>query len=305
MSSHAVAQSYKQQKDSPLGVWDLKGLDSANTEWIATVVLTQAMDGARGGYIDWLGDNGHSGREYITASFNGKTRLLKMIGTQVVFSKYIVRANYSAELSPDGLHLINGSWSDEDPAIPGTWSAIRIACEPVSPPENDSVRYKQMLKRIEQLERRIIALESRPARAVRDTQKNYDLTSASDFVRKHFDGWKTEVHNNYLLENHEIKEEHVLEGETGAVAYVWFATTLENVQTHETSPFEAVYFLYRWRTDQWEGIFNTDGTKTPETEARMITYRDVWLPKYLGLVEQGHTNPGGARRSSPVQERAE
>jgi hypothetical protein len=138
-----------------------------------------------------------------------------------------------------------------------------------------------------------------------DSQENYDLTSASDFVRKHFDGWKTEVRNDYLLKNHEIKEEHVLEGETGAVAYVWFATTLENVQTHETSPFEAVYFLYRWHTDQWEGIFNTDGTNTPETEARMISYREVWLPQYLGRVEQGYTSAGGAKRSPPVQESVE
>lgn len=55
MSSHTIAQSYKQQKDGPVGVWDLKGLDSANTEWIATVVLTQAMDGALGGCVALTG----------------------------------------------------------------------------------------------------------------------------------------------------------------------------------------------------------------------------------------------------------
>ncbi len=132
--------------------------------------------------------------------------------------------------------------------------------------------------------------------ALRDTQKNYDLTSASDFVRKSFDGWKTEVRNNFLLKNYEIKEEHALEGETGAVAYVWFSATLENVQTQEPYLYEAVHFLYRWRTDQWEGVFNADGTNTPETEEIMISYREVWLPKCLRLIEQGYTNAGGGKR---------
>jgi hypothetical protein len=126
LSSHAKVQSRQHHKVSPIGVWDLKGLDDANTEWVATVVLTTAKDGALTGHIDWLGSNGHCGREYVTASFNRKTGALKMRGTKVVFSDHVVRASYLAELSPDGSHLANGKWSDEDPNIPGTWSATRI-----------------------------------------------------------------------------------------------------------------------------------------------------------------------------------
>ncbi|MHC4744843.1 MAG: hypothetical protein ACYS8Z_23255, partial [Planctomycetota bacterium] len=131
----------------------------------------------------------------------------------------------------------------------------------------------------------------------------YDLTNASDFVRKYFDDWKTEVRNNRLLKDYEIKGEHVLEGETGAVAYVWFAATLENVQTKETKPFEAVYFPYRWHTDKWEGIFNTNGTKSEETEEVMEIYRNRWLPTYLKQVEQGYTRVGSSEtRLPPVED---
>ncbi|MHC4693854.1 MAG: hypothetical protein ACYS67_14015, partial [Planctomycetota bacterium] len=147
----------------------------------------------------------------------------------------------------------------------------------------------------------ILVSEEQPVRST-DTPRSYDLTSASDFVRKHFDGWKTEVRNNYLLKEHTIKEEHVLKGKTGAVAYVWFATTLENVQTKEPKPFEAVYFLYRWHTDQWEGIFNTDGTNSRETEEALEIYRNQWLPSYLRRVEQGYTRVGSSKtRTPPVQ----
>ena len=126
-STHAMAQSQQCQRVSPVGVWDLEGIDAADTKWIATVVLTKADGKGFAGHIDWLGSNGSCGREYVTASIDRNTRTLKMTGVKVVFSDNIVPANYTAELAPDGLHLANGKWSNEGVAIPGTWSARRIA----------------------------------------------------------------------------------------------------------------------------------------------------------------------------------
>jgi hypothetical protein len=114
----SVAQPHEQQT-TPVGVWDLKGEDEENTKWIATLVLLTGKTETMLGHIDWLGSNHSCGREHVTATYDAKTRALKRVGTSVEFSNDVVRATYRAELSPDGLLLEKGKWSDNDPTIPG------------------------------------------------------------------------------------------------------------------------------------------------------------------------------------------
>ena len=129
LSSNATAQSGQILDSGPIGAWDLTGYDEENTRWIGTAVLTRVSGETLTGHIDWLGSNGHCGREYVTGSYDPMIRILKMSGTRTEFSDRIVRGNYIAELSPDGSRLVNGRWSSIDPAIPGGWSGKRITFE--------------------------------------------------------------------------------------------------------------------------------------------------------------------------------
>ena len=120
----SVAEAYADA--SPVGVWDLCGQDEADTGWIATLVLSLGEDDTLVGYVDWLGDNGHSGREYVTGSFEARTRSLDFEGTRVENSDGVVRSEYHAVVSTDGGQLEQGTWVHKDVTIPGTWRASRI-----------------------------------------------------------------------------------------------------------------------------------------------------------------------------------
>ena len=124
--SSTMAQSAKNQQAAVVGVWDLEGVDESNTKWIATLVLTQGNDNRVTGHIAWISNNGHSGGEYVTGTYEPKGQTLKMYGTRVEFSDHVVRCTYRAQLSGNGSRLENGKWSDNDPTIPGTWNATRI-----------------------------------------------------------------------------------------------------------------------------------------------------------------------------------
>jgi hypothetical protein len=123
----APAQQGDKQQPTPVGVWDVKGDDQANIKWIATMVLRPDKDGAVKGHIDWLASNSACGREHVTGTYDAKTRVLKLVGVQLEFPNQIVRGTYRAELSANGSLLEKGQWSDNDPTIPGNWSAKRIS----------------------------------------------------------------------------------------------------------------------------------------------------------------------------------
>jgi hypothetical protein len=120
-----VAQTYGNQNTALVGVWDLKGTDTANTKFIATMVLTNGKAGILKGHIDWLGSNGSCGREHVTGSYDAKSKVLKIIGIRIEFSDRIIRGTYRAELSQDGSVLEKGKWSATG-GVPGQWSARRI-----------------------------------------------------------------------------------------------------------------------------------------------------------------------------------
>ncbi len=111
---------------SPIGAWNLAGVDEASNNWIATVVLFHNINNVIVGYADWSADTGFGGREFLTATYNETNRILKFHGIKLKYPDGIVRGSYRATLSLDGNKLLNGKWSDFDPTIPGKWVANRI-----------------------------------------------------------------------------------------------------------------------------------------------------------------------------------
>src|SRR6202021_502771 len=103
------ATTAEQMKPSPVGVWDVRGKDSGNTRWIGTLVLTTGDLGTLVGHVDWFGSEGDfdgaSGREYVSATFDPKTRILKLMGTKLEYPRKITLGTYRAELTEDGLRL--------------------------------------------------------------------------------------------------------------------------------------------------------------------------------------------------------
>jgi tetratricopeptide (TPR) repeat protein len=110
---------------APVGVWDITGVDDQNTTWIATLVLTADADHRLAGHIDWIGSNGHCGREFVTGKFDFRSRLLEMTGTDVKHAEFVAPARYRCRFSKDGARLEKGQWLGET-IIPGEWHATRI-----------------------------------------------------------------------------------------------------------------------------------------------------------------------------------
>ena len=77
--------------------------------------------------MDWIGDNGASGREYVRGTFDAATREVRFTGETVEHGDDVVRCAYRAVLSPDGDRLQHGSWTHRDWTVPGTWQAARLA----------------------------------------------------------------------------------------------------------------------------------------------------------------------------------
>lgn len=109
------------------GVWDIEGRDELGNDWIGTLALTVSAQQGLAGHIDWVGRNGHCGREYVRAGFKHDTRQVEFSGLRTKFTNQIAKGAYKAVLSGDGNHLHNGQWgSGLDDAVPGTWQARRI-----------------------------------------------------------------------------------------------------------------------------------------------------------------------------------
>jgi pimeloyl-ACP methyl ester carboxylesterase len=121
------------KKPGPAGTWTIKGTDMDETEWTGKLVLRRDK-GALVGYINWSARGGKadgaSGREYVRATYDPKTRLLKMTGERLQDANMIALGTYQAELSEDGSRLEKGGWSD---AGSGKWTAARRTRKPAPP----------------------------------------------------------------------------------------------------------------------------------------------------------------------------
>lgn len=124
----ATAQPARENKLSPVGVWDIRATDTAKTKWIGTLVLTTEKGGLVG-HVDWSGSGGEydgaTGRERVTATFDAKSRRLTFRGEKLEHAKLIVLGNYTAEMTEDGTRLESGKMEGEG-GSPGEWSARRI-----------------------------------------------------------------------------------------------------------------------------------------------------------------------------------
>ncbi len=134
------------KRPGPVGTWEIKGTDTDETEWTGTLVLRRKK-GALVGYIDWSGKGGKgdgaSGREFVRATYDPKTRQLKIAGQRVQDANRIGPGNYQAELSEDGSRLEKGEWSD---AGNGKWTARRTA--KATRPPDDSAEETGFVERV-------------------------------------------------------------------------------------------------------------------------------------------------------------
>lgn len=118
-----------EKSPSPIGAWDVWGQDKAKTMWLGTLVLSTDDQGGLAGHVDWSGSGGESdgaaGREYVTATYDPKTRALKMKGVKLAQANRIVLGTYTAELSADGMGLHKARWEGDGMALRG-WEAKRV-----------------------------------------------------------------------------------------------------------------------------------------------------------------------------------
>lgn len=119
-----VAAQEAPKEAGPAGTWEIKGADTGGIKWKGTLVLKKGEDGVLSGHIDWSGSDGASGREHVRATFDPKTRILKLEGTKLERAEGAIDlGRYTAEMSEDGSRLEKGKWSDDGP--PGRWTAKR------------------------------------------------------------------------------------------------------------------------------------------------------------------------------------
>jgi len=118
--------------DLTQGVWDVTGTDTGNINWNGSTLVFQRQapagdDFAVTGYFYWTGTGGRSGRENFTGTLFADNRL-QLSGTQIVQpATQISLRDYSAQVSPDGRSITNGTWAPVTggQGQPGTWSASR------------------------------------------------------------------------------------------------------------------------------------------------------------------------------------
>jgi hypothetical protein len=122
----ALPQRVEKENDTPAGVWDMRGVDRANTHWLGTMVIAKNRYGNLKGHITMLSSDGHFEREHITGNYDDKTRVLKFAGTELEFANRLARATYRAVLTRDGSALSRGTWTHNDPTILGSRKAERI-----------------------------------------------------------------------------------------------------------------------------------------------------------------------------------
>jgi len=106
------------------GTWHVEGQDASS--WKAQLVLDEAPDRsvANSGHFDWKSDEGYSGHELVTWSYDPDTRMVVLVGQEMQDPVGLVGVGtYVAKVSEDGRSMENGTWGP--PAMPGTWEARR------------------------------------------------------------------------------------------------------------------------------------------------------------------------------------
>lgn len=110
------------------GIWQLKGIDNADTSWTAVVRLVRLprKNGYQRyrGHFDWKSDDGEgSGKEFFTGAFDRKSGRLKLKAHSVKSEKGVLGVgNYTAFVRQKGRKIVGGKWFGND-VVPGTWNA--------------------------------------------------------------------------------------------------------------------------------------------------------------------------------------
>ncbi len=128
------------------GIWNINGVDRQGGTWAGSTLIfeSQVAQGSNyqvGGYFNWIGSGASSssfGRENFSGTLFANNHLT-IQGSEIIppFSRLVVGI-YNADLSTDGLSLLNGRW-DEVPGGPAgipsdNWSAVQ-SIAPRSTPE--------------------------------------------------------------------------------------------------------------------------------------------------------------------------
>jgi hypothetical protein len=128
------------------GIWNVNGVDRGGGTWAGSTLTfeSQVAQGANyqvGGYFNWIGggaSSGAFGRENFSGTLFANNHLT-IQGSEIVppFSRIVVGV-YDADLSTDGLSLLNGRWDGVPggPAVVASdnWSAVQ-STTPRSTPE--------------------------------------------------------------------------------------------------------------------------------------------------------------------------
>ena len=131
-------RSAKMNLSEPYGAWNIRGVDEEGENWIGTLIVKRVSEGGIRGHVDWAGDEGSGGREYIQGTYDPVTRLLEFSGTETEnANEEIVIGSYRAVLSSGGTKLVDGKWdSNDDEVVPGAWTGSRIFFDEPELPED-------------------------------------------------------------------------------------------------------------------------------------------------------------------------
>jgi hypothetical protein len=120
---------------NPSGTWIVDGIDKTFTRWEAKLVL-MPRDGEEyppknfKGYFDWKGSNSTGGREFILASFDYDTNILKIKGTELQSADNNIKTTIYTAFMSEFDFLKDGVWGSCG-AVPGEWSARKINDQPL------------------------------------------------------------------------------------------------------------------------------------------------------------------------------
>ena len=111
-------------RDGPVpGNWTVSGRDAH--EWSATLVFTRAEGPHLEGFFLWRGlDIDASGFEPFIGTYDSKSRWISLTGRGIYDPRGpIATARYTARLSSDLTHLVEGRWYGPEVEV-GTWTAV-------------------------------------------------------------------------------------------------------------------------------------------------------------------------------------
>lgn len=123
ITSHAIPTTLGE------ATWTISGSDIVGDRWDNSIITfeTQVPDGLNfnlTGNFYWIGSRGQFGRENFTGTLSANNHLMLM-GFELVPPTFgIVTGIYNAEVTQDGRHIVNGTWSG--PGIPSnSWTAVQ------------------------------------------------------------------------------------------------------------------------------------------------------------------------------------